>query len=96
MSSINISLPSEQVTFIDKLVAQYGFANRSEFIRSIVRLLRHKPDILEKTAVFPFESTPPNQSIKDIMADFGKTKKYSPAFLKDLEEGLKKSDYFKP
>ena len=96
MSTINISLPQEQVTFVDSLVQQFGFSNRSELVRSLLRLARSKPAILGDAATFPFTATPPNQSANKILADFRKTKKYSPAFLKDLEDGLKESDYFLP
>jgi hypothetical protein len=37
---------------------------------------------------------PPVRSRKQVMKEFRATKKYSPAFLKDLEEGLKRSSYF--
>src|SRR3989344_9163755 len=82
MSTINVSLPAEQVSFIDALVGQYGFANRSEFIRSLVRLIKQQPAIVSHAAVFPFES-PKTTSVSAIMDDFKKTKKYSPTFLKD-------------
>ncbi|MBI4065383.1 type II toxin-antitoxin system ParD family antitoxin [Candidatus Gottesmanbacteria bacterium] len=93
MSTINVSLPAEQISFIDTLVGQYGFANRSEFIRSLVRLIKQQPTIVSRAAVFPFE-TPKTTSISTIMADFKKTKKYSLSFLKDLNEGLSQSTYF--
>ena len=93
MSTINISLPAEQVSFIDSLVGQYGFANRSEFIRSLVRLIKQQPTIVPHAAVFPFE-TPKTTSVSTIMTDFRKSKKYSAAFLKDLNEGLSQSSYF--
>ncbi len=94
MSTINISLPQEQVSFVDSLVQQFGFANRSELVRSLLRLARAKPTILNDAATFPFTPTPKGQSASAVLADFKKTKKYSQTFLKDLEEGLKKSDYF--
>lgn len=93
MSTVNISLPKEQVSLIDKFVKTYGYANRSEFIRSVVRLLKHKPQILEDAAVFPFEP-PKERSVKKIIQSMKKTGKYSIAFLKSLEIGLKESDYF--
>ena len=94
MSTINISLPQEQVGLIDKLVSSYGFANRSEFIRSLLRLVHFKPGLIQEAAMFPFVS-PKEQSLEKIIADFKKTKKYSPGFIKDLKEGLKSSNYFK-
>lgn len=93
MSTINISLPKEQISFVDKLVASYGFANRSEFVRSLLRLIRHQPRLLTDVATTPFV-TPKEKSVKKILADFRKTKKYSTAFLRDLEEGLKENTYF--
>lgn len=93
MSTINISLPSEQVSLIDDFVKKFGFANRSEFVRSVIRVLVRKPEIIETASTFPFIA-PKNKSVKTIIKAFGKTKKYSPVFLKDLEEGLKESDYF--
>ena len=94
MSTINISLPQEQVGLIDKLVSSYGFANRSEFIRSLLRLVHFKPRLIQEAAIFPFAS-PKEQSLEKIIADFKKTKKYSPDFIKDLEKGLQSSNYFK-
>lgn len=95
MSTVNISLPSQQVNIIDAFVQKYGFANRSELFRSLLRLVISKPDLIDRAATFPF-IFPKEQSAKKILSDFRKSKKYSKAFLKDLEEGLKSSDYFKP
>lgn len=95
MSTVNISLPREQINLIDRLVSLYGFANRSEFIRSIVRLLMYKPELIEKASYFPFVA-PQENSVKKVLAGFKKTNKYSSSFLKDLKNGLKSSDYFSP
>ena len=94
MSTVNISLPKEQVNLVDKFVSVYGFANRSEFIRSLLRLITHKPELIEQSATFPFVVSV-EKSAKTIVADFRKTNKYSAEFLKDLEQGLKSSNYFK-
>jgi metal-responsive CopG/Arc/MetJ family transcriptional regulator len=93
MSTISLSLPTEQIDFMDKLMINYGFANRSEFVRSLVRLVIYKPAILQEAATFPFV-IPQERSTKKILADFKATKKYSPAFLRDLKKGLRSSDYF--
>jgi len=95
MSAINISLPYEQVGLVDQLVVNYGFANRSEFVRSLLRLVTHRPELVETASVFPFVA-PKHNSVKKIMTGFRKTKKYPAAFLKDLKIGLSESDYFKP
>ena len=94
MSTINISLPKEQVNLIDQLVKKFSFANRSEFIRALIRLLMHKEEIISEVATFPF-IPPKTKSKKEIITAFRKTKRYSKEFLRDLEEGLNESDYFK-
>lgn len=93
MSTINISLPREQVNIVDKLVISYGFANRSEFIRSLLRLISRNPQLVDSTATYPF-SIPQEKSAKNIVKELEKTKKYSPAFLKDLKDGLENSNFF--
>jgi metal-responsive CopG/Arc/MetJ family transcriptional regulator len=93
MSTINISLPKEQITLVDTMVSSYGFANRSEFMRAILRFMARKPEILEKSVSFPFV-LPKEKSAKKIVSGFEKTKKYNKDFLKDLKEGLASSDYF--
>jgi len=94
MSTINISLPSEQVNLIDEFVKKFSFANRSEFIRSIIRVLIRKPELAETASTYPFIA-PKTKSAKEIVSAFKKTNKYTSTFLKDLKEGLKGSDYFK-
>ena len=93
MSTVNISLQEKQANYIDALVIKYGFANRSEFIRSIIRLVVFKPDLVEKAATFPF-TAPKERSTKKILTTFAKSGRYSKEFLKDLKEGLDQSDYF--
>jgi len=93
MSTINISLPSEQVNLVDKLVSSYGFANRSEFIRSLLRLISRNPHLVESAATFPFVS-PREKSVEKILEGFKKSKRYSPEFLADLKAGLGSSDFF--
>lgn len=93
MSTVNISLPSSQANYIDKLVVKYGFANRSEFIRSIIRLVAYQPELVKTAATFPFV-TPKEKSAKKVIFAFTKTGRYSKDFLKDLKEGLSKSNYY--
>jgi Arc/MetJ-type ribon-helix-helix transcriptional regulator len=93
MSTINISLPETQVRQIDKLVSIYGFANRSEFMRSILRFLTRKEGVLDEAVNYPFEA-PSERSIKKIVKGFEESGKYNREFIKDLEEGLQLSDYF--
>lgn len=93
MSTMNISLPSQQVTIVDRFVTQYGFANRSEFIRSLVRLVTREPKIMSDAATYPFVA-PVSTSRTTILHNLAKTKKYSKALLADLEAGMAESSYF--
>lgn len=94
MKTVNISLTKEQTNFIDGVISKYGFANRSEFFRSILRLILREPKIINQADSLILEA-PDTKQAKDILAGFSKTKKYSKAFLKDLETGLKRSSYFR-
>lgn len=76
MTTVNLSLSKDQLGLIDSLTASYGFTNRSEFIRSLLRLLRIRPEIMGEAAVFPFVA-PKEKSVKKIISSFSKTKKYS-------------------
>ncbi len=93
MSSVNISLPSDQVSFIDSMVSKYGFASRSELFRAVLRLVRHKPELVDQASVLPLDP-PSTRSIAKILSGFQNTGKYSPDFLKDLKSALSQSDYF--
>jgi metal-responsive CopG/Arc/MetJ family transcriptional regulator len=93
MATMNISLLPEQLRYVDELVGHYGFANRSEFFRSVIRLLKAKPNLVADSSTLPF-IPPTEKSVQKIMTGFKKEKKYSAQFLKDLEVGLKESNYF--
>jgi len=95
MTTVNISLTSEQLKWVDVTGEKLGFANRSEFVRSLLRFVARRRELLDDVAVFPFVS-PKTKSRKQIIKDFEGTKKYSKEFLKDLELGLKRSNYFEP
>ena len=93
MSTINISLPKQQASSVDSLIEKYGFANRSEFFRSLLRLIIHNENIIEQASVYPFID-PKTKSTAEIMSAFTDTKKYSKEFLHDLKEGLSESATF--
>jgi len=93
MSTINVSLPKEQVSLVDNLTSVYGFASRSEFIRALLRLISRRPELVETAVTFPFVS-PSETSVRKIVSDFKKENKYSKVFLKDLKAGLESSNYF--
>lgn len=93
MSTINISLPEEQVKFIDNLTKDYQFANRSEFFRAMIRLIFRRPEIITAADELILEP-PATRSRKEIISEMQATNKYSPEFLKSLNKGLKESKFF--
>jgi Arc/MetJ-type ribon-helix-helix transcriptional regulator len=94
MKTINISVTTEQYGKIESLVKEKGYANRSEFFRSLIRTVVKKPEVISESDEFTLES-PPTRSIKKIMKGFRDTQKYSDKFLQDLEDGMRDSQYFK-
>lgn len=93
MKTVNISLTSDQFEAIEKVTRQFGFANRSELIRAILRFVLRKPEAIADVVSSPFVS-PDTKDIDRILTSFKETGKYSKEFLQDLEEGLKESTYF--
>lgn len=93
MKTVNISLTEDQTKMVDQAVISLGFANRSEFFRTLLRVFNRKPEVLANEADFLMKS-PSTKSAKKVIEGFEATGKYSREFLKDLEDGLKNSDYF--
>jgi metal-responsive CopG/Arc/MetJ family transcriptional regulator len=93
MNTVNISLTHDQIELVDKLTKQYGFANRSEFFRAIIRKVTADSQVQEQITSWPF-SSPSTKSSSKIVSAFEKTNRYSNNFLADLAEGLENSDYF--
>ncbi|MEK9179158.1 MAG: ribbon-helix-helix domain-containing protein [Patescibacteria group bacterium] len=94
MTTVNISLTTDQAQLVERLTTSLGFANRSEFFRALLRRLSLSETVQKEIAYWPFTSPVENNRTK-ILADFKNTKKYSTGFLKDLKEGLASSNYFK-
>ncbi|HSV95219.1 MAG TPA: ribbon-helix-helix domain-containing protein [Spirochaetia bacterium] len=95
MAMMNVSLPEKQIQDVDLMVERYGYANRSEFVRSALRFVLKSKAISEEMGDFPFLVANPADKPDDVVNDFRETGKYSENFLKDLEEGLKKSKALK-
>jgi len=94
MTTVNLSLTNDQLKWIDESAGKLGFANRSEFVRNIIRFISQRSDLLASAHSYPFVS-PFTSKKSEIISAFKKTGKYSPNFLSDLEAGLSRSDYFK-
>ena len=71
MSTMNISLPADQINFIDSLVVDFGYANRSELILLHCRFIKREPKVITLLS-FPLKS-PPISSRSKIIADFKAT-----------------------
>jgi AraC-like DNA-binding protein len=93
MTTINVSITDDQAKFIDQIAKKFNFENRSELIRSFIRLFQFQPKLIEENFSFPF-ITPNTHSRSKVLKDFKSTGKYSDAFLKDLSQGLKDSRFF--
>ena len=90
MQTLNISLTKEQCTIINDLVDKWGFANRSEFFRALIRALI-QPSELSQPLKF---QQPPVKNSKKIMQAFKDSQIYNKKFLTSLEKGLSRSTYF--
>jgi hypothetical protein len=94
MTTVNISITDNQAKFIDKLAKDYNFDNRSELIRSFIRLFQFRPQLINEAMDFPFVE-PFTRSRSKMYQSVVDTGKYSKDFLKDLKEGLEDSkDFF--
>ncbi|HCQ31511.1 TPA: hypothetical protein DIU27_03985 [Candidatus Collierbacteria bacterium] len=88
---MNVSLPEKQIQDVDLMVEKYGYANRSEFVRSALRFVLKNNVISSQMVDFPFMVANPTDEPEEVVNDFRKTSKYNEGFLTDLGEGLKKS-----
>lgn len=95
MGMMNISLPEKQIQDVDMMVEKYGYANRSEFVRSSLRFVLKSKAVLSEMIDFPFLVANSADEPEEIVNDFRATGKYKEAFLKDLEDGLKRSKALK-
>lgn len=93
MTTVNVSLTDEQAKLVDRLTSHYGFANRSEFFRAVLRRISADANQTQEIASWPFVA-PQTKSRQQILDGFAKTKTYSKEFLTDLKEGLENSEYF--
>ena len=51
MKTVNISLTAEQAKFVDNTTKNYGFANRSEFVRALLRFVsKTNPELIAQAS----------------------------------------------
>lgn len=94
MKNLNVNLTTDQARLVDQAAKRRGFANRSEFFRSLLRyVFFYSPNILEHLDSFTFEE-PPTKDARSIIADLEKTGKYNKKFIQSVAAGLRQSEYF--
>lgn len=88
MYTINISLPKQLYQRVDSIIKEEGFASRSEFFRTLIRvygaLKGSQPELLEFTA----------RPLSEIEKEMKNTGKYNQQFIKSVVSGLKKSSVY--
>jgi len=91
MRTINISVTEEQRNFVDQMVEKLGFANRSELFRTVIRMVKANPKVIEEPKVVqlsPKAIKRYNKIIDDI--ESGKVKTFKTKNVKDLMSHLMK------
>ena len=91
MQTINISITDDQKGVVDQLVAQLGFANRSELFRTVLRKIKSSPQIIKEPDAIqlsPKAIKRYNKMIDDI--ESGKVKTFTANNTKELMDHLMK------
>jgi metal-responsive CopG/Arc/MetJ family transcriptional regulator len=88
MYTINISLPKLLHQRVDQLIEEEGYASRSEFFRTLIRIYTAlRGEKLELLEFVP-------KSLSEIKNELKKTKKYNEEFINNIITGLKKSSIY--
>ncbi|OGY16286.1 MAG: hypothetical protein A2785_01705 [Candidatus Chisholmbacteria bacterium RIFCSPHIGHO2_01_FULL_49_18] len=88
MRTINISVTDDQRKLVDRLVTKLGFANRSEFFRTLLRRITTNPELVEEPKLSTKALRRYEKMIRDI--DSGKVKTFKADSVEDLMEHLMK------
>lgn len=90
---MNISLTGDQMKLVDKLTQTMDYANRSEFFRSLLRLVAREPELLAKADEVVLEA-PAATSVAQIKRQLKNSGRYSAKFINSVGRGLLESGYF--
>lgn len=94
MQTLSISLPQKLTTRVDTIIEEEGYASRSEFFRTLLRLylqLSARAEVVaEKPFFLPFKKRPLNEIRKDL----SRGGFYSQEFVNSVVEGLEKSSLY--
>ncbi|PIT97684.1 hypothetical protein COT77_00025 [Candidatus Berkelbacteria bacterium CG10_big_fil_rev_8_21_14_0_10_41_12] len=94
MRTVNISLPKELNQQVDRAIRKEGYASRSEFFRTLIRLyftLRSTNATQQGSFFVPFKK----KSLNKIKEELTATDQYSSAFIDSVVKGLEKSSLYK-
>ncbi len=89
METINISLPKSLSVKIDRVIKKEGYASRSEFFRTILRLYLQLTKG-EAPVLVPFKK----RSLTEVKKELEGTGLYNQKFIKSVVSGLKKSSVY--
>lgn len=88
MNTINISLPAPLYQRVERLIKEEGYASRSEFFRTLIRIYAAlKGEGVQLEEFFP-------RPLTEVEKELQKTKKYNQVFIKSVISGLKKSSLY--
>lgn len=93
MRTVNISLPKKLSVKVDEIIEEEGYASKSEFFRTLLRLYLQLIEIEVKPIqpfFVPFEKRP----LSKIRKELEKTGLYKKDFVKSVISGLKKSSLY--
>jgi len=87
LQTINISLPQNLASKIEKTIQKEGYASRSEFFRTLIRLYFLLGQ--EKATLLPYQKISLSKVQKDL-----KRENYNQKFINSIVSGLKKSSVY--
>jgi Arc/MetJ-type ribon-helix-helix transcriptional regulator len=93
MSTLNISVTDQQAAWVDAWTQTYGYANRSELFRFILRFISQQPKILRDVPpleLLEFQKKP----LKEVREKMLATGKYSKKFINGIVSGLKREGLY--
>ena len=91
MVTLNISLPDQLASIVEREVSEGSYASRSEFFRTLLRMYEVLSGRLNQPLEFmEFEKRP----LKEIEKGFMDTGKYNKKFVKGIVDGLKREGLY--
>ena len=93
MKTLNISLPTKLSFKVDELVEEGGYASRSEFFRTLLRLYLQLTEI-KLASSMPFFVPFKKQPLSKVKKELKQTGLYKKEFIESVISGLSKSSLY--